>query len=478
MKNQQTQKIFFSLLLFLQIVFIIIYGVWFKYDETFDETYNEGDQEIIDSRVDRYYFYYTNIALFVLVGFGFIRSFLRFYGYSSVGYTLFLTAFCLQFGIILKVFWDQLHDGNFMKHSLTIDDLIEGLYCASTVLISFGVILGRTTPFQMLMIAFCELILYSFNYYFSIVLAEGIDLGRSMTVHTFGSFFGFAISVFLRQHNGTLQNEKYISDSYSEMFTWIGTLIMWVMFPSFNTALATPQSSYRSIINTLLAICSSCCASFLLSPFFNKGKFNVIDIQGATLAGGIAIGSSANLCVSLYGAMIIGFAGGLFSIIGYEILSKQLKNRFNVQDSCRIMNLHGIPGIIGGIASIVTTHFGTKDHDLYDGEFERIFPRSDNQTKSQAACFIMSFVISLFGGCIIGLLIYLMKIKPDKPFDDSEFWNDGSDSKSKQGDIDTDTNRSSTFSDYSTTKRSTFDVEDKNGKINISNSSDFSSDNV
>ncbi len=49
-----------------------------------------------------YYSFYTDIALLVLVGLGFLMSFLVRYAYSSLGFTLLLTAFTLQWTILVK----------------------------------------------------------------------------------------------------------------------------------------------------------------------------------------------------------------------------------------------------------------------------------------------------------------------------------------------------------------------------------------
>lgn len=49
-----------------------------------------------------YYSFYTDIALLVLVGLGFLMSFLVKYAYSSLGFTLLLTAFTLQWTILVN----------------------------------------------------------------------------------------------------------------------------------------------------------------------------------------------------------------------------------------------------------------------------------------------------------------------------------------------------------------------------------------
>jgi ammonium transporter Rh len=44
-------------------------------------------------------------------------------------------------------------------------------------------------------------------------------------------------------------------------------------------------------------------------------------IQNATLAGGVAVGSVADMVIQPWGAMLIGFSGGLISVVGYKLIS-------------------------------------------------------------------------------------------------------------------------------------------------------------
>lgn len=44
-------------------------------------------------------------------------------------------------------------------------------------------------------------------------------------------------------------------------------------------------------------------------------------IQNATLAGGVAVGSVADMVLQPWGAVIIGFIAGLVSVVGYKFLS-------------------------------------------------------------------------------------------------------------------------------------------------------------
>lgn len=76
-------------------------------------------------------------------------------------------------------------------------------------------------------------------------------------------------------------------------------------------------------------------------------------ILNASLAGGVAVGSSADIIVLPFGAMIAGFVTGTVSSLGFAYLSKYLQRKINLHDTCGILNLHAMPGLIGGIISAI-----------------------------------------------------------------------------------------------------------------------------
>merc|ERR1712207_27073 len=84
-----------------------------------------------------------------------------------------------------------------------------------------------------------------------------------------------------------------------------------------------------------------------LTPLLESGKITTVPIQNATLAGGVSIGAVANL-VTPFEAVVVGSLAGLLSTWGF------VKGPFFSEvDTCGISNLHGMPGIFGGIVSAI-----------------------------------------------------------------------------------------------------------------------------
>lgn len=104
-----------------------------------------------------------------------------------------------------------------------------------------------------------------------------------------------------------------------------------MFWPSFNAIDLTGDDQQRAVINTYFALASCCVTTFALSAIITEGhKFNMVHVQNATLAGGVAVGASANLMLQPYGALFTGIVAGIISVFGYAVLTVILQNKFFV----------------------------------------------------------------------------------------------------------------------------------------------------
>ncbi|KAJ6240536.1 rh50 [Anaeramoeba flamelloides] len=397
---------------------MVLYGVWFEYDTSYDEA---ESHLVSDPRVTRYNHMYINLAIFVILGLGFVFSFLRHYGISSLGYCFLIVAISLQLTILCNTFFLQVDNKKFEKHALNYQDIVEGLFGSCVVMISFGAFIGKASPLVLIFITFFEILIFSFNYYLCFRIIKALDVGRSMIVHIFGAYFGIALTALFKTKKRPTDYEKYRSDRYSNLFSFFGLLFLWVFWPSFNGVLALPGGRYRAIINTILSLVSSTTATFLFSSILNNGKFQMSHIRTSTFAGGVAIGSAANLYTAPFGAMVVGFISGICSVLGNQYLYPFFFNKLNIQDVSRVQMSHGIPGIIGGIVGIIVTYTSSNDKDLYNGGFEKIFVAKDKYALRQFGALGASLIISIAGGLLIGFILkYFPKL--NQPFEDSEYW--------------------------------------------------------
>jgi len=104
----------------------------------------------------------------------------------------------------------------------------------------------------------------------------------------------------------------------------IGTLFLWMYWPSFNGALAKESQQQRVIVNTVLAISASCIGAVGLCRLIYQ-KLDMEVLLNATLAGGVAVGSASDLVVTAGVAMAIGLAAGMVSAFGFIRVSEFLE---------------------------------------------------------------------------------------------------------------------------------------------------------
>jgi ammonia channel protein AmtB len=159
---------------------------------------------------------------------------------------------------------------------LAVSTFIDGEFAAATLLISYGAVIGRATPLQLVTMALSQSFFYAFN---KVVLVLGFwgaeDVGGSMTIHMFGAYFGLAVSYMLGPPSTTDQASPHAT---SDLTTLIGTTLLWVYWPSFVGATETgvPQNENVCVMHTVLALLGSTAATFYMSPKKCHGKFEPV----------------------------------------------------------------------------------------------------------------------------------------------------------------------------------------------------------
>lgn len=174
-----------------------------------------------------------------------------------------------------------------------------------------------------------------------------------MYVHTFGAYFGVAAAFFYYPKKA-MQHSGLCASSYnSNLVAMVGTLFLWMFWPSFNGALASGYQQQRVIVNTVMAISASC----ITACGYCKIKLGRLDMEvvlNATLAGGVSVGSASDLVVTASISMLIGAFAGLVSAVGFLHLGPYLQKSIGLHDTCGVHNLHGIPGVIGGVIGAIS----------------------------------------------------------------------------------------------------------------------------
>eukprot|EP00007_Cunea_sp_BSH-02190019_P001722 CAMPEP_0174233130 /NCGR_PEP_ID=MMETSP0417-20130205/3251_1 /TAXON_ID=242541 /ORGANISM="Mayorella sp, Strain BSH-02190019" /LENGTH=462 /DNA_ID=CAMNT_0015311297 /DNA_START=109 /DNA_END=1494 /DNA_ORIENTATION=- len=400
--------------LIFECFLMVIAGVWF--------TYSDPMEAVNDLRL---YPYFRDVSIMIFFGFGFLMTFLRRYGFSAIGYTLVFSALTVQWSLILQAFFEAVDGGHGTsfseKHAIGVQQLLDGLFCAGAVMISFGALLGKVSPFQLLILVIVEPIFFWLNIYVCAFQLEAIDIGGGYYIHMLGAYLGVVATIFLTNKH-THGHPDNTSNYSSDVFSLAGTLFLWILWPSFNAAIAepgVPQS--RAIVNTFLSLTGSTLAAFVVSRVVSGGRFDAVHIQNSTLSGGVAMGIAAHLELQVVTAMCVGFIAGTVSVLGYVFITPKLNRYLRIQDICGVHNLHGLPSIIAAITSIIAT--ATSDPDQY--------PQGKNQPGYQTAALAVTIGFAIVGGLVAGFLMWVttrfLRIDPANFFNDRLFWHRPSD---------------------------------------------------
>ncbi len=73
------------------------------------------------------------------------------------------------------------------------------------------------------------------------------------------------------------------------------------------------------------------------------------------------MGAAATMETHPIGALTIGLIAGFVSSVGFAFLQPILADKWSLFDTCGVNNLHGMPGILGGLFSAIFACFMTLD---------------------------------------------------------------------------------------------------------------------
>jgi ammonium transporter Rh len=304
-----------------------------------------------EARLVAQYNYSIHILAMLVVGFGFLMVFVRRYGFGATTGTYLVVATGLPLYMLLRA-------NGVVGHSIqahSVETLMLAEFSVATALIAMGAVLGRLRVFQYALLTLLLVPLYALNEYLVLDNGSGLtkgfqDSAGSIVIHAFGAYFGLAASLVLT--TAQQRSQPIESDPTSDRFAMLGSMVLWLFWPSFATAIVPFEQMPQTIVNTILALCGATLATYFLSTRFHHGKTSMVDMANAALAGGVSIGSTCNL-VSPTGAFGIGLLAGALSVIGFVFIQPMLESKIKLVDTCGVHNLHGMPGLLGGLIAIV-----------------------------------------------------------------------------------------------------------------------------
>jgi ammonium transporter Rh len=298
------------------------------------------------------YGFAIHILAMLLVGFGFLMVFAKRYGYGA------LTGTYLVVAAGIPVYVGLRSSGVLSAEAVdphTIRALLLAEFAVASALIAAGAVLGRVKLHQYALLAMILIPIYMINERLvldgGLAITKGfVDSAGSISIHAFGAYFGLGLAVALTSRQQ--QAIEVGNDAASNRFSMIGSMVLWLFWPSFCCAVVPQGQFAATAVNTVLALCGATASTFVFSSIFGKGKVAIGDVANAALAGGVAIGATCNVVPAPF-AFGIGLVAGAVCVIGYAVVQPRLQRVLGIVDTCGVHNLHGMPGLLGGLAVVL-----------------------------------------------------------------------------------------------------------------------------
>ncbi|XP_049841366.1 ammonium transporter Rh type A-like [Schistocerca gregaria] len=383
---------------------------------------------------------FQEVHLSLLAGFALLGTFARRYMYSSLGLNMLLASLLLQWALLCNGFYNILPEagGRFV---VTLASLVRADLTVVTVLISAGLLLGTLTPLQMVVMGIIETAVSTATQRIGTRVIKATDAGGSLYVHMFGAAFGLAAGITVRHGDATAQRRSDTTDS----FAMLGTVFLWCLWPTMNAATSVGMAEVsRCMVNTYLAMLSSTVIAFLCSAIFSRRtRFALVQVQNASLAGGVAVGASCDMVLHPAGAIGVGLVSGFVSSISYTYLQPWLNQRLKLRDARGVVSAHGLPGLLGGLISLVPSwtateaQYGGSLYRIFEGRLQQRHPDDQELTgfgfnrsaAQQAGCQLLgvavTLVLALVGGAVTGLVLRVPKFSPmyrEQWYNDAWYW--------------------------------------------------------
>ncbi|KAM6043566.1 RH-like protein [Theristicus caerulescens] len=257
-----------------------------------------------------------------------------------------------------------------------------------------------------------EIIVFYISKWINNTFLQVPDSVSMMHVHLFGAYFGLALSS--RFSEPTPRSEKNASTPKSDLLSMLGTLFLWVFWPSFNSILAEDKN--KAIYDTYLALAVSAVTAFTLSVLTTKdGKFRMTHIHSAVLAGGVTVGSAAYSIEYPWIAMILGLLASVTAILGSYCLQRCFNPVLKIHDTSGVHFTFGLPAVLGALAQVILLVIRNWT-DL---------TRVDYLVLLHIGSYFQTISVAVVTGFITGLILNfrLFKTTPvSKYFDDQFYW--------------------------------------------------------
>ena len=230
------------------------------------------------------------------------------------------------------------------------DMMISAATCAVTAVVAIGVFLGTIKMWQYLLVGVlfspCYLLLnyLQFTWLPAIAGGEVTDPGGGILVHFFAAYWGMGVALGIREKRAF--DEPAYTTKHSLSFAWLSGMFLFMLWPSFVTALLPLENTTAVTANTYMAGLGAMITSYLINIFLSKDrKVNPL-IYICGMLTGLVASSSTLLLAGPWTSLFIGALAGVCCPLAINFLQGWLAEKLGVLDVMGVHSLHGVGGWI------------------------------------------------------------------------------------------------------------------------------------
>ena len=281
------------------------------------------------------------------------------------------------------------------------DMMISAATCAVTAVVAIGVFLGTVKMWQYLLVGVifspCYLLLnyLQFTWLPAIAGGEVTDPGGGILVHFFAAYWGLGVALGIREKRAF--DEPMYTTKHSLSFAWLSGMFLFMLWPSFVTALMPLENSTAVTANTYMAGLGAMITSYLINILLSKDrKVNPLVYICGMLTGLVA-SSSTLLLAGPWTSLLIGAIAGVCCPLAINYLQGWLAEKLGVLDVMGVHSLHGV----GGWISLLTGA-------LLAGNLINIWAA------------LITLALGIVSGFITGIILKLTRGEMEISFEDSD----------------------------------------------------------